>query len=639
MRIDAKKYLFVGLSEEKESFFAEAQKIGMVEFIQTQSVPALEMSPLVRRISESMKVVRTLPVASQLEFDDIAIAEEITQDILSVKAKQEKLIEEERLLHHEIPRVRAFGDFDLDDIAYIEQEGGRRVQFFTGERSIVEHMAEVDGVLFLGFNQEMAYFLSIQKQLSHWEGMVEVRIDRSLSNLEKRLKHVQEEISLLEHRLKGYAKYYDLLKEALIAKLNTHHVMEARATVRPLMEEQLFVVEAWVPSNKGEELDRLVKDHMVHAEEIAVEEADRVPTCLDNVGAARLGQDLCAIYDAPSSTDRDPSLWVLTAFSLFFAMIIGDGGYGALFLAFSLYLMYKFRHLKGLGKRTIRLCAIVSCACIFWGVLTNSYFSMTLSFDSPLRKVSLFNWMAEKRASYHLARHDSVFQAWTAKFPQAKAATTGREFLSQACAAEQGAVSYPVLDQFYNDLFLEVSLFIGVIHLILSFLRYADRNPTAWGWVAFLVGAYLYFPYYLQATSLIHYAFGVPVIKGAQVGLHLMFGGIGLSMLMALFHRKWSGILEITTVMQVSSDVLSYLRLYALGMSGSILASVINHAASSVPLLVGAIIVVCSHGINIALGLMSGVIHGLRLNFIEWYHWSFEGGGKLFQPLRLIEPK
>jgi V/A-type H+-transporting ATPase subunit I len=48
-------------------------------------------------------------------------------------------------------------------------------------------------------------------------------------------------------------------------------------------------------------------------------------------------------------------------------------------------------------------------------------------------------------------------------------------------------------------------------------------------------------------------------------------------------------------------------------------------------------VIILGHGINISLGLMAGVIHGLRLNFIEWYHYSFEGGGRFFNPLKLLK--
>jgi V/A-type H+-transporting ATPase subunit I len=75
------------------------------------------------------------------------------------------------------------------------------------------------------------------------------------------------------------------------------------------------------------------------------------------------------------------------------------------------------------------------------------------------------------------------------------------------------------------------------------------------------------------------------------------------------------------------------LRLYALGLAGSIMAATFNNVGAAVGFAAGVLVVLLGHGVNILLGTMSGVIHGLRLNFIEWYHYSFDGGGKLFNPL------
>lgn len=97
--------------------------------------------------------------------------------------------------------------------------------------------------------------------------------------------------------------------------------------------------------------------------------------------------------------------------------------------------------------------------------------------------------------------------------------------------------------------------------------------------------------------------------------------------------------METLNVIQVFSDVLSYLRLYALGMAGMIVAQTFNGLGERFGIVIGTIIILIGHTVNINLSIMSGVIHGLRLNFLEWYHYCFEGGGKLFNPLRLRKSK
>ena len=66
------------------------------------------------------------------------------------------------------------------------------------------------------------------------------------------------------------------------------------------------------------------------------------------------------------------------------------------------------------------------------------------------------------------------------------------------------------------------------------------------------------------------------------------------------------------------------------------MAATFNNISSNLPLVLGIIVLIFGHGINIVLAIMGGVIHGLRLNFIEWYHYSFEGGGHRFKPLSKI---
>jgi V/A-type H+-transporting ATPase subunit I len=92
-------------------------------------------------------------------------------------------------------------------------------------------------------------------------------------------------------------------------------------------------------------------------------------------------------------------------------------------------------------------------------------------------------------------------------------------------------------------------------------------------------------------------------------------------------------------MVQIFGDVLSYIRLYALALAGMMVASTFNNLGISVGIIGGIFIILFGHLTNVSLSIMGGVIHGLRLNFLEWYHYSFEGGGRLFNPLRLKKTK
>ena len=123
------------------------------------------------------------------------------------------------------------------------------------------------------------------------------------------------------------------------------------------------------------------------------------------------------------------------------------------------------------------------------------------------------------------------------------------------------------------------------------------------------------------------------------VGLQLLIGGLSAAVILALIQNKLAGVLEITKLIELFADVLSYLRLYALALAGMMLADTFNRMGQGAGFALGALIIIVGHSINITVGIMGGVIHGLRLNFIEWYHHCFEGGGLLFNPLKLLKIK
>jgi V/A-type H+-transporting ATPase subunit I len=637
MRVDVKKVLFLGLAKEKETFFQRAQERGIAEFIDKRDVKLREFPVPIQNISQAIKVLRTYPVVEQEETQDWSRLESISKEVLSLHNRLENLLEEQRMLRQEIARVGVFGDFDTADLHALEEEGKRVVQFFAAKHSVVDSLQDYHELVWIAQEHGMDYFVSVASERRQYEGMLEMRIDQPVGTLRHRLSEVGREEKLCEGMLGSLAKYLDFLHQGLIIRLDEHHLEAAQGLVDYGLNEQVFAVEAWVPKDKESELVALAEECNVHCSDIAIEEEDKIPTALSNTGLAKIGEDLVHIYDTPGIGDKDPSAWVLWAFALFFAMILSDGGYGLIFLALSAFLYFKFPEAKGMGRRVMTLSAILSVSCILWGVLTNSFFGMQFDINSPVRKYSLIQHLAEKKASYHLAAQDEVYQEWQAKYPAVASSNTGREFLeSVRTESDSGAVSYPALDKFSDNILLELALLVGVLHITLSFLRNIRESLAGLGWIAFMVGAYLFFPSMLSATSLIHFVLGVDKVSGATAGLELLYGGIASAVVIAVIQHRAAGAMEIMNLIQVFSDVLSYLRLYALGLAGGMMSATFNSIGAELSIVAGTLIILIGHTVNIVLSIMGGVIHGLRLNFLEWYHYSFEGGGKLFSPLRRL---
>ncbi len=639
MIVSLKKYLFYGVKETIDDFFAHAQNQGFVEFINPAGRRPLELPTPIQTLLAALKILRKLPVKKPYArggSSDFAI--ETAERILSLKGEIDRLAQEMRIVEAEIVRVEPFGDFSMEDIEFIEEVGKRKVQFFC-MRTAKRHQASFgDEVVYVNTAYDLDYYMTINREQTSYPGMIEMRIDRSVMQLRHQHSFIAESLHLLEAELKGLAGHIDFLHHVLVEMLNDYDLIEAKKEVQFPMESSIFSIEAWIPENKITSVFAMMDGLLIEAEEIAIEEQDRMPTYMENKGVNSMGEDLVLIYDTPSSKDKDPSGWVFWAFALFFAMIIADGGYGLLFLGLAIFLHFKFPQAKGFGKRFIKLIGALALSCIIWGIATASFFGVEVSPSSRMSKYSLTGWMAEKKADYHFAHKDDVYKYWVEKYPEAATAQTGEEFLNKAVEVKESKISYQAFDEFKDNVLLELALFVGVIHVTFSLLRYLRRHLAGIGWIAFMIGGYLYFPSILQCTSFLNYLGIISPEMATKIGKQLVYGGIGGSVIIALIQKRLKGISEVTVVIQVFADVLSYLRLYALALASSTMAITFNDLGTEIGLVVGIVIMLFGHTVNIVLSTMSGTIHGLRLNFIEWYHYSFEGGGKLFKPLKKIKP-
>lgn len=639
MRYDVKKFLFVGIEEDKNVFFKKAQEAGIIHFINSQKTSVTDLSEDAQNMAKAIKVLRGLPVVEQEETAEYGIADGLTNKILSLRDSLNLLNEEIRTTRIEISRIAPFGDFSLNEIHSIEEKGHRKIQFYCAKLGFADQFEIPENVLYINSEHGLDYFCAINKQPTQYPHMIEMVFDRSLKELKQRYDEIEKEIHAKEHLLKSFAKYSQFLHHAFINKLNYHQLAVAKNYVEfPLEKENLFAVQGWVPAHKFDQLNTLVKEMHVYNEEVAIEENEVPPTYLENTGASRIGEDLVGIYDTPSNSDNDPSLWILFFFALFFAMVIGDGGYGLILLLIAMYIRYKHGKMKGAKGRVLNLLTILAYASIVWGVLTTSFFGITVAPDSPIRKASLMSWLVEKKTAYIIQQKDKTYQEWVMQFPQLKGVTNPEEFLMKASVTnKKGAVSYEAYNKFSDNIMMELALLVGVIHIIISMVRYLPRNWSYLGWIVFIIGAYLYLPKFLEATSILNFAFGINQEVAAYNGLYMIYGGIAFAVITALFKHKWLGLLEVSVAIQIFGDILSYLRLYALALAGSLFTATMLDLAAGVPFVLGVLILFLGHVVNLVLSIMSGVIHGLRLNFLEWYHYSFEGGGKKFIPLKKQE--
>ncbi|WP_316356951.1 V-type ATP synthase subunit I [Candidatus Neptunichlamydia sp. REUL1] len=637
--IKVKKYLFIGVKEDIDTFFTRAQEKGFVEFLSTKVQRALDYPENVQKLMTALAVLRKQPVLKMAELTKDLDAQKLAHSVVENAQWIEKLEEEKRLLASEISRIKPLGDFSLEEIRDIEKDTRRLVQFFCVKKAKLKTL-ELDEVMVpIGSEYDMEYFMTISHQVESFQGMIEMHFEKSLSQLENELEIANLKMEQCVKELKEDAAYIDFLKDHLTHALNHYHLVRASDDVTTHINDHLFAIEGWIPENRLHGLFPLLEGLGIHAEEVAIEEGEKIPTYMENKSYGKVGEDLVHIFDTPATSDKDPSSWVFWGFAVFFAMIISDAGYGALFLALALFLRMKFKHINPTGKRSLRLLTVLSSFCIGWGVLTGSYFGLELSPTSPLNKVSVINYMAKKKADYHIAMRDEIWKETVQKFPDLEYIYDGTEFLQAAKVKKDGFTKYIILDEFKDSIFMEISLLVGVIHISLSLLRHARRHWAGLGWIFASVGGYMFFPKILSATSIIHFMGIIPRVEAFEVGQQLFWGGIALALVLAFIQNKWAGLIELSKPIELFADILSYLRLYALGLAAMILAGTFNDMGMRLGFAAGFFVILMGHIVNIAVSIMGGTIHGLRLNFIEWYHHSFEGGGRLFNPLKLLKSR
>jgi len=639
MIIGVKKYLFIGVNEDKATFFKQMQKKGVVEFLSKRERSISDLPKDLQKVMDAIKILIKQPKNG----GDATVIEGSTDDlaatIVEVKDRLDNLMEEKSSLKFEISQIEPLGEFSLSEVREIERQSNRHIQFFSLAGSQLKFTSITKDLLYLNRRDDIHYFMSFSPDIRNLPEMVEIEVKHSLHALRCRLEEVTRSIQEHERELRESRVYVTLLEKHLTSRLNRYNLECASEEVSSPLDKTLFAVEGWIPENHLHKLFPISERLRVHAEEIAVEDGEHVPTYMENKSYGKIGEDLVHIYDTPAPQDKDPSNWVLWAFALFFAMIVSDAGYGLIFLGISIFLIKKFSHAHAYIKRTFRLFTLLSLSCIAWGILANTYFGIDLSPKNPLNKVSLIHYLAVHKADYHITHRDTTHKRLLEKYPHLADVESGEEFLQRAIEHKGGSVHYAVLSDFRDSIFMEIALLVGVLHISLSLLRYLRRHWAGSGWILTIIGGYLFFPKILDSTSVIHFMYFIPRQIGYEVGLLLMCTGIPLSVLLSLIQNGWGGCIEITKVIELFADILSYLRIYALGLAAMILATTFNEMGVSLGLALGFFVILIGHVINLAIGVMGGTIHGLRLNFIEWYHHSFDGGGRPFQPLKLLNIK
>ena len=290
----------------------------------------------------------------------------------------------------------------------------------------------------------------------------------------------------------------------------------------------------------------------------------------------------------PGYKEFDISFWFLSFLSLFFAMLIGDAGYGLIFLGLTLWARRKF---SAAPQQPFTLIYVFSSATIIWGTLSGTWFGV-----EQIARLPLFRDLIIPRLS---------------SFPG------DEKFVMFFC-------------------FLIGAIHLTIAHALLGLRRKNSLKALAQaGWI--------------MITWAVFYVAGLLVLGNPfpDFARYLLFAGMGLVLLFSNFQKNiLKGILVSLAnlplaVISSFADTLSYLRLYAVGLATVMVAVSFNNMAMQVGFnsilsgFLSAVILFFGHALNLVLGLMSVLVHGIRLNMLEFSgHMDMEWSGKEYKPFK-----
>ncbi|MBR4531650.1 hypothetical protein IKO70_04485, partial [bacterium] len=517
---------------------------------------------------------------------------ELANKIIELDASCKKIKDELTLLGNKLSTIEKLGDFSLDDIRLIENKGNVKIQIWECPKKSAEEInfEKVLAVFKIYSDSSSVFFLTCAKEPVQLRKCSEIVVEEDLAGLKKAITELKDKQNGTESAIFDLAAKRGELYDNYLAELDKISFNRAAKGTVSEFDDKVFLLQAWCPKGELANLKKTFENECAAIIEIEPEKDETIPTLIDSKKAVdEMGRDLVNIYDTPAYNDWDPSSWVFFSFTLFFAMIVGDGGYGLLLFAFMLFLKIKLKNPGAAMKRFINLSLVLTGATAVYGILTGAFFGwFPKAFEAPL--ITFCKNM------------DFI------KIDKANPDTT--KFMMQ------------------------LSVLIGMVHICLSLilrgLRAAKDEKdfiTPLINIAWIGGIWSFFFWYAfdKGGSTVFNAADPAAISANGLLMLEVFAGI-LVVLYAIqaktfnpFKMVYASFFGLYNGVQFFSDILSYIRLFALGLSGALLAQTFNNLAGQVldlgvvGYIFAPLIAVFGHLLNIALCLMGGVIHGLRL--------------------------
>ena len=583
-----KKYHFVLHHADYNGFLSELQKLGVVHIIRNTNSPnetQQRQLELLARYSDAIKNLKK--IAKAAPSGNTGLGTKALLDRVEEAYRQiDELTRQEDSLRKQIRELVPWGHFDQDLEAKLEN-AGVKVDFHTCPKNHFDPKWQ-DEYPLLKINElaGIVYFVVL-----YLDETPELDCDtfsfhkQSLGDFEQQLAQCEQKQKDIHQFLEDTAaEAISRFDDEIASIMRDHEYEDATLQAHNEVEDHLKVLGGWIPSNKEEELKQYLKEKgIIHFSEKAKVE-DSPPIQLRNRWFPSLFEPIGNMYMLPYYNEFDLTPFFAPFFMLFFGFCNADLAYGLIIIAFGLFMRFKSKNAA--AKKIMELV-------IVFGVSS-----------------SIMGWIMGSMLAYDL-----------------------KETLLDPTVLIRN-----------NDQIFNLALLLGMIQILFGIGINAVKKAKQFGWTHSLapIGTLLF----ITALSIL----GAEMLKAdisaikpytsyiiyAGLALILLFNQPGKNPIINILGGLW---LLYNIITGFFGDILSYIRLFALGVSSAILGFVINSIGgqmASIPIagpVIFVIFMILGHALNIALGALSGFVHPMRLTFVEFFkNADFQGPGLVYKP-------
>lgn len=600
-----KKLTFLVYHREYEDFLKDIRELGVVHVAEKQQGVVDSNSELQDNIRLSNQLTATLSQFEAINKANGQVVEDAggsAQRGLEVLKEVDELQNEKARLNQQLQgylkdgaSLEPWGDFKPESIRNLRDAGFNVDFYICPERIYKQEWEDEYHAVVISRIASKVYFITITK---NGEGPdLDVEHVRLPANS---LSEVKEKIAVTENAIEENAK--------LLSKLAAKDVFSLKAAIKNLHNdiefskvllnteqtagEKLMLLQGWVPVTKEKEVVTYLDKHHAYYEIANPTPEDNVPILLKNHGLFAWFEPICKLYMLPKYGEMDLTPFFAPFFMVFFGLCLGDVGYGLfLLLLVTGYRMFA----KNIGptmKPILSLVQVLSFSTTICGLLTGGFFGFSLyDLDWPI---------AQKLKDMVSLDNNQMFQ------------------LSLVLGVIQ----------------ILFGMILKIANQIIQFgFKYAIETL---GWVILFLSVLfaMFFPGIMPMGGTVH---SVVMILAAM--MIFLYNSPGKNIFVNIGLGIWNTYNMATGLL---GDILSYVRLFALGLSGGILASVFNSLAFGLApdnVIAGPIVIILifliGHAINIFMNVLGAIVHPMRLTFVEFFkNAGYEGGGKEYNPFK-----